>query len=103
MILLVDPDIDYLESAKAFLKSHGSDVLIAEDSRELISLCFEFANKIGTIMFDPGRLDLEPTLLEGLEYVAAHRDLSRVRMIEWKYDNNSDYEEVTEWVDSSNV
>ncbi len=42
MILLVDPDLSYLDAAQELLTEGGHNVVVAEEERELISLCFDF-------------------------------------------------------------
>ncbi len=83
MILVVDPDIFYLDEAKKALETLRFDVLIAEEKRELIRLCFDYRDEISVILFDPTRIEAERGLIEGIEYALRHTDISGTNLLKW--------------------
>ena len=83
MILLIDPEISYLDAAQEFLLKQGYDVVVAEEERELISLCFDFNDELNVILFDSARLAINKGLQEGLEYALKYAGISHVALIEW--------------------
>lgn len=83
MILLIDPEISYLEASQDFLLEKGHDVIVAEDERELIRLCFDFRDELNVILFDSARLGINRNLQEGLEYALTFAGISHVALIEW--------------------
>lgn len=83
MILLIDPDLAYLDAAQEFLLERGHDVVVAEEERELISFCFDFREELNMILFDSGRLAVNKCLQEGLEYALKYAGISHVALVEW--------------------
>ena len=61
----------------------GYDVVVAEEERELISLCFDFREELNLILFDSGRLEINKRLQEGLEYVLKYACIPHVGLVEW--------------------
>lgn len=87
MLLLIDPEISYLEDSQRLLREIGYDVLVAEEERELIRLCFDFRDHINVIAFDSERLSLNRRLQEGLEYALKYAGISHVALVEWNLSN----------------
>ncbi|HEX5038400.1 MAG TPA: hypothetical protein VFX30_14685, partial [bacterium] len=63
--------------------NQGFDVVVAEDERELISLCFDFQDELNVILFDSARLGINKCLQDGLEYSLKYAGISHVALVEW--------------------
>lgn len=83
MILLIDPEVSYLDISKAILESRGYDVVIAEDYWEVTSLCFDFKDDINVILFDSSRIETNPELLDALQFSQRYGGTAGVPWVEW--------------------
>ncbi len=91
MILLIDPEISYLNQAKEILNTIGFRVLIADEQHELARLYSEFRDEINIIAFDSSRIDMDKKLTTCMRHVLRCASFSTAQCLEW---NLYDWKEV---------
>ena len=83
MILLIDPEVSYLDVSQTVLEARGYDVVTAEDDREIIRLGFDFKDEISAVLFDSSRIEKKPELLEALRFSERYGGTAGTPWIEW--------------------